>query len=302
MAKNDLRHANCSIPIHLDNYQATGCKWQFSGDQHFTYFNDTRSPFGAKSSPEIFHLITQSVRCMMARRGFTDIIVHLDDFLIIGATQELCQLVYDTLLQLLLDLGFSISYHKLVAPTQHLTFLGIQLDTTACTMTLPADKLAQLLELVLKFQHKQRATKKQLQRLAGKLNWACRMVYGGRTFPRRILDITNALSPSGKFRLDKSFRDDIIWWVNFLKVFNDTRLFFDDLPPVDVFTDACFTAAGGYFREDWFYDHFALDSLRWRNLHINHKESLAILLAAKRWCKLWSNRRMVIYSDNQAAV
>ena len=109
----------------------------------------------------------------MARRGFTDIIVYLDDFLIIGATRELCQLAYDTLLQLLLDLGFSISYHKLVAPTQRLTFLGVQLDTAACTMTLPADKLAELLELVLEFQHKQRATKKQLQRLAGKLNWAC---------------------------------------------------------------------------------------------------------------------------------
>ena len=55
---------------------------------------------------------------MMARRGFTDIIVYLDDFLVIGASREQCQLAYDMLLQLLLDLGFSISQHKLVAPTQ----------------------------------------------------------------------------------------------------------------------------------------------------------------------------------------
>ena len=61
-------------------------------------------------------------------------------------------------------------------------------------------------------------------------------------------------------------------------------------------------AAGGYFRGDWFYHHFALDSPRWRDLHINHKESLAIVLAARQWCKLWSNRRVAIYSDNQAAV
>ena len=102
--------------------------------------------------------------------------------LIIGATREQCQLAYDTLLQLLLDLGISISDHKLVAPTQRLTFLGVQLDTTACTMTLPDDKLAELLEQVIEFQNKQRATKKQLQRLAGKLNWADRVVYGAWRF------------------------------------------------------------------------------------------------------------------------
>ncbi len=117
MAKNDLRHAYRSVPIHRDKFQATGCKWQFSGDKHFTYFYDTRLPFGAKSSPEIFHRLTQSVRRMMVRRGFTDIIVYLDDFLIIGDTRKQCQLAYDTLFQLLLDLGFSISDHKLGTPT-----------------------------------------------------------------------------------------------------------------------------------------------------------------------------------------
>ena len=102
----------------------------------------------------------------------------------------------------------------------------------AGTMTLPADKLAELHTVVLEFQNKKRASKKQLQRLAGKLNWACRVVYGGCTFLRRILDTMNALSPSGKFRLDSSFRSDIAWWVNFLRIFNGTRMFLDQLVTV----------------------------------------------------------------------
>ena len=114
MAKIDLRHAYRSVPIHPDNYKATGCKWQFLGDHSYTYFYDTRLPFGAKSSPEIFHRITQSVRRMMARRGFPNIIVYLDDFLVIGATREECQLAYVTLFQLLIDLGFTLSEHNLV--------------------------------------------------------------------------------------------------------------------------------------------------------------------------------------------
>lgn len=50
------------------------------------FFYDTRLPFGAKSSPEIFHRVTQAVRRMITKRGFHDIVVYLDDFLVIGAT------------------------------------------------------------------------------------------------------------------------------------------------------------------------------------------------------------------------
>ncbi|KAL9955790.1 hypothetical protein ACROYT_G037169 [Oculina patagonica] len=302
MAKIDLKHAYRSVPIHPANYQATGCKWRFTGDNFDTFFYDTRLPFGAKSSPEIFHRITQAVRRMMAKRGYHNIIVYLDDFLVIGATRAECEQAYNTLLALLQDLGFTISQHKLVPPTQRLTFLGVQLDTGLCTMTLPAEKLMELQTIVCTFLNKRRATKNQLQRLAGKLNWACRVVYGGRTFLRRVLDTMNSMSASAKHKLSDSFYRDISWWVNFLKVFNGTRLFLNQQPTVDVMTDACSLAAGGYFRGDWFYFNFALDNPAWAHLHINHKETLAIILAAKRWAPLWAHHRVIIHSDNQAAV
>ena len=85
MAKIDLRHAYRSVPIHKSNFAATGLKWKFEG---------ARLPFGAKSSPEIFHRLTQAVRRMMAKRGYESIIVYLDDFLIIGKTEAKCSLAY----------------------------------------------------------------------------------------------------------------------------------------------------------------------------------------------------------------
>ena len=99
MAKIDLRHAYRSVPIHPSSYHATDCKWKFSGEDDFTYFFDRRLPFGARSSPSIFRL-TQAVRRMISRRGFNDIVVYLDDFLVIGKTHRECQLAYDTLLWL----------------------------------------------------------------------------------------------------------------------------------------------------------------------------------------------------------
>ena len=112
MAKIDLRHAYRSVPIHPSNFAATALKWQFLGDNHYTCFYDTCLHFGAKSSPEICHRLTQTIRQMMAKRGFTAVVVYLDDFLVVGKTKEECQIAFDTLLQLLQDLVFRISWHK----------------------------------------------------------------------------------------------------------------------------------------------------------------------------------------------
>lgn len=71
----------------------------------------------------------------MAKHGFANAIVYLNYFLVLGVSREQCQLANDTLLQLLLDLAFTISEYNLIPPTQCLTFLGVQLDTTACTDT-----------------------------------------------------------------------------------------------------------------------------------------------------------------------
>lgn len=116
MAKIDLRHAYQAVPIHHTNFAATGLRWQFRGHYHFTYMHDTCLPFGAKSSPEMFQQLTHSVRHMMARRGFHAVVVYLDDILVIGQDKEECQLAFDTLLQLLQDLGFHISWRKVVCP------------------------------------------------------------------------------------------------------------------------------------------------------------------------------------------
>ena len=100
-------------------------------------------PFGRRSAPGIFHRLTQSVRRMMARRGFDMIIIYLDDFLIIGKTKAECQAAFDTLRDLLQSLGFSPS--KVVL----LVFLGIFIDAIKLTLSLPAVKLAELRSAII---------------------------------------------------------------------------------------------------------------------------------------------------------
>ena len=74
------------------------------------------------------------------------------------------------------------------------------------------------------------------------------------------------------------------------------------LQTTNVQTDACPTAAGAFFHGDWLYHSFVLDIPEVRNLHVNFKEVLTIILAAKCWGKLWCNKHVIIQSDNTTAV
>ena len=98
MAKVDIRHAYRLVPIHPGNYRATGLKWRFGHNRQFTYLMNTLLPFGGRRAPGIFHQVSQSVKRMMARRGYHLLVVYLDDFLIIGATRQECQEAYECLL------------------------------------------------------------------------------------------------------------------------------------------------------------------------------------------------------------
>ena len=179
MAKVDLESAYRSVRIHPENYQATGIKFKFPGDQFSTFMYDSRLPFGARKSPGIFNRITQAVKRMMIRKGHNLMIVYLDDWLILGPDKESCNSALNILLKLLRELGFSISYNKVVPPTTALVFLGILIDSQDVTISLPHEKVGELEALISHFASSKHATKRQLQSLAGKLNWASQVVRGG---------------------------------------------------------------------------------------------------------------------------
>ena len=303
IAKVDLRRAYRSVPVHPSNHDALGLKWKFQGDKHFTYFVDTRLPFGGRSAPGIFHRLTQSVRRMMFRRGYKGIVVYLDDFLVVGKTLKECQEAFYVLCRLLEELGFTISPNKVVEPCQKLTFLGVEIDTESLTLSLPQDKLHSLKDTLLSFSHRARASKRQLQQLAGRLNWACKVVFGGRTFLRRILDLMNSLcKQSDKCLLNKEFFKDLDWWLQFLEVFNGQCPFHDSRPITNLHTDACSSGIGAVFGEDWFYSNLLVDAPELAPLHINFKEALCIVFALRRWAPFLRDKTINIFCDNTAAV
>lgn len=300
-AKVDLKSAYRSVGISEHSQQVTGLSWNFKGKT--VYMKDTKLPFGARLSPGIFHRLTQAVKRIMARKGFDLVVVYLDDFLIISDSKQACAQALSVLIQLLRKLGFSIHWGKVVDPTHKITFLGIELNSLEMSLRLPLDKMCILRQELQSFLTRKRATKRQLQSLAGRLSWAAGVVKGGRVFLRRIFNkIATLRHGCHRTLISVEVRRDISWWYQFIQTFNGKSTLLDKTPIECVFTDACDEGAGGSFGRDWFYYNWAQDMPEAKTFHINEKEVLAVALAAHRWAPCWQNKRIVIYSDNTVTV
>ena len=226
MAKIDLQNAYRCVSISQNSQRVTGLQWQFGS--HIFYLRDTRLPFGSKLAPGIFHRLTQAVKRMLKRHGLTARVVYLDDFCIKGETFEECLNALNIIVRLLRKLGFHINWNKVVDPCTKITFLGIEIDSLEMCLRLPDEKLHQVRQELACFQGRKRASKKQLQSLAGQLNFCASVVYGGRVYSRRIIDTINMLKASDhKIKLSGGIRADITWCQSFMASFNGRSLLLD---------------------------------------------------------------------------
>jgi hypothetical protein len=169
----------------------------------------------------------------------------------VGDTYEECLQAWVALITLLLELGFEINYSKLEAPENSMVFLGIELNSIAMQLSLPKEKLSSIRSVIIDFMGRTRATKRQLQSLAGKLGHAAKVVRGGRTFLRRILNCINKLHrPYHKARIKGNVLKDIQWWHSFMAHFNGTAAFIDATQAQTVVTDSCLIGGGAFYAGD----------------------------------------------------
>ena len=75
------------------------------------------------------------------------------------------------------------------SPSTHLVVLGIELDSLDQTARLPAEKLIALQELIQSWRTRRWCNRRQLESLIGHLHHAAKVVWPGRTFLRRMLDL-----------------------------------------------------------------------------------------------------------------
>jgi hypothetical protein len=303
MAKVDLKSAYRSVGLHPSQYQYTGLQWHFKNEKTATNIVDTRLCFGARLAPSIFNRLTQAICRIMAQLGYEKTVCYLDDFLVIAKTKDSCMRGLNTLISLLRELGFAISWPKVECPSQSIVFLGVLINSVSMSLHLPEEKVASFKSLLSSFASRKRATCRQLQTLAGKLSWASHVVVGGRIFLQRVLDTIRPLRRSShKAILSHEFHKDIRWWLEYLDYFNCSYFHTPVRPRIDVCTDASDTGGGIVTSSDWYYMNWDIDLPHFKNMHINSLESASVLAALFRWAPQWEGCDVVIHTDNTTTI
>lgn len=170
-------------------------------------------------------------------------------------------------------------------------------------LTTVDEKLRKCHTLLTSFYSRRKVTLKELQSLIGLLNFTCSVILPGRTFLRRLIDLTIGVQrPHHRIRLNKEAKDDIKVWMRFLAGFNGRAFFLDSLwvtsTSLELFTDAAGSKGyGAVFGRKWFNGSWPES---WRSLNITFLEFFPIVIALHIWGSSMANKFVCFVTDNSA--
>ena len=160
---------------------------------------------------------------------------------------------------------------KTVGPSTVLSFAGIELATCKLKARLPPDKIDKCTNTIQDFLKRKKVTLKDMQSLIGLLNFTCSVVVPGRTFLRRMINLTVGIRrPMHMICLTSAVKGDLHLWLQFLTQFNGKSFFLDFVwlssDMIHLYTDASGSLGyGAVFGRNWLYGAWPK---RWSSLNI----------------------------------
>ena len=206
--KVDISRAFRQIKIDPRDIDLLGLKFQNQ------YFIDKSVPFGYRNGSQIFQRCTDAIRFTMQQHGFPHLFNYIDDLIYTGLPSNINH-SFQFLLQLLQELGLDISHKKLVSPSTSVVCLGIHMDTVNRTLSIPHEKLAEIVNICQSWVSKTYCGKRQLQSLLGSLLYISKCVKPARFFLNRMLALLRDNHSVNKILLNQPFFQDLSWFNTF---------------------------------------------------------------------------------------
>ena len=312
MAVVDISSAYRTVSVRADQVCYQGLSWDFgSGPVHL---QDNRLCFGLRCAPNIFDCLSHFIVKIAKAMGANRLVNYLDDFLVIGDTPEQCLQQREIVTSVISLLGFQVSWKKVTEPASCTTFLDINIDSIAFELSLPMEKVKKLEDLASSILSRGHSTKKELECLGGLVSYCSYVVRGGRTFSRRIFDLSASYTRRSKsIPLDDAIKEDIKWWIAFCGVFNGKACIIRDCHPLSMFSDASFKGFGAWLGKDWFFGCWSEDA----SIHlppgcghiepppdlnltknINVFELWPLVVGLRRWGHHFRNSKLHFITDN----
>lgn len=181
-AKSGYHH----IPMHRDTW--TYLAVEIDG----SLYAYTHMPFGLATACRIYTTVMGEVYRPF-RMNNQNMTYLIDDALFAFPSRPQGMFRTITLLLVLTALGFHLSWENCdLIPIQRGKFLGLVVDTVACQLLVPADKVSRIKDSIHTVQQQKQATSRQLAGIAGMLMSAAPALHMA---PLYLRSLYNAMQP-----------------------------------------------------------------------------------------------------------
>ena len=210
IAKIDISRAFKHLPIDPKDIKYLGLYWE-------GYYIEKNLCFGYKNGSSLYQRFSDCIRFILHQEGHFSL-NYIDDHLILGKASN-CQKGFQRLKELIPELGLTISNHKTVELNTEVTCLGIVVNTTDFTVSIPDKKLLEVKNMCINWKNKKTCTKRELQSLLGSLLYVSKCVKYSRFFLNRLLQTLRDNHKKKYFKLDQNLQKDIAWFSCFFTNF-----------------------------------------------------------------------------------
>ena len=319
--KLDLTNCFLSFPLH-PSVRRYFC-FRFEG----RLFQFIHMPFGLSIPRRVCTLLLSVVAFALKRANIRHV-RYLDDFFLIGASSEEVSQQLVTAQTVITGFGLVINPDKTEGPSQSLSFLGIQLDSIAQTVSCTAARVAELTALLQSLRHQHVIQRRHAESLIGKLSFAAQVLPGARPFMRRMLDSVHSCSSqrrSAPIRIDSGFRSDVRFWLHHFSTWNGRQQWRSARARPFVFASDASLRGFGFYLESTPTPPGTVDlpqlsqhlrvgatfsgsySAEHAHLHHSHTqiawcELLAVVACATTYAPLLTGHSLLFYVDNSTDV
>ena len=294
MLKIDLSRAFRQLKVNPADFPLLCLHWKGH------YYVDGSYAFGHRMGAMGCTRLSDFLRYIHSKHGYY-LMSYIDDLL--GAeTGVKAQNSFDTMYNLLRDLNIPISESKLTPPTTRIVCLGIQIDSESATLSIPVEKLEEILQACKSFVKLQKFTRKQLQSILGRLMFVHKVVKPARYFVNRLLHTLRTMEQD-KAPMTEAIQKDINWFLVFVKNFNGTATYMHDTfyCPELIELDACLSGLGGRCNNLVYTYQFQRNEIPSMFI-IAHFEMWNVLVALRLWGPMWQGKQITLKCDNEAVV
>ena len=238
---------------------------------------------------------------------------YLDDYFFAHLYKKFCDLQVNAFLEVCDRVQFPVALEKTFWGDTIIVFLGLMIDTVNQVVCIPKDKVVKALHLISYFlnKHNRKVTVLQIQKLCGFLNFLCRCIVPGRAFLTRLYSMApSKLKPHHHVRVSLENKLDLQVWEKFL---SSPRVYcrpFMDFQPytamdIDMYSDASRNFSkgfGAYCGSQRTYGSWDNDFMEEQQPSIQYLELFGVTVAVTNWIRLFKNKRIFLFCDNQSVV